>query len=70
MRRKKMATIANVFRLNGHKRLAKVVPVNPQSGPNPYPPGTGFPQWELVNPLRFRVVKLIGPGQTYLGNYE
>ena len=70
MRNLKAQTIANTFKLNGHHRLAKLLPVTDPSGPNPYPPGTGIPQWELVKCLRFRVVKLIGPGQMYLGNYE
>ena len=61
--------IANIFRLSGPDRLAKVLPVDGESGPMPYPPGSGIPQWKLVRPLNFRTAAKIGPGALYSGNY-
>jgi hypothetical protein len=66
----KRRTILQTFRLSGPDRLAKVVPVDGESGPMPYPPGSGFPQWKLIQPLPFRVWGSIGPGQVYSGDYS
>jgi hypothetical protein len=66
----KRRTILQTFRLSGPDRLAKVVPVDGASGPMPYPPGSGFPQWKLIQPLPFRVWGSIGPGQVYSGDYS
>src|SRR5271166_2098752 len=71
--RLKAMRIADTLRIAGPERLAKVIPNDPDGGPGPvpipYPPGSGVPQWELVRPMIFRVVSMIGPGQMYLGNY-
>jgi len=64
--RLKRKVIADVFRLSGPERLAKVVP---NGRPASYPPGSGIPQWELTEPLRFRVAAWIGAGELYRGNY-
>jgi hypothetical protein len=66
----KRRAILQTFRLFGPERLAKVVPIGGESGTMPYPPGTGFPQWRLVQPLPFRVWGSIGPGQVYSGDYS
>jgi len=65
----KRRTILQTFRLSGPDRLAKVVPIADQSGSMPYPPGTGFPQWKLIQPLTFKVVTRIDPGHVYSGDY-
>lgn len=65
----KRRTILQTFRLSGPDRLAKVVPFADQSGLMPYPPGSGFPQWKLVQPLTFKVAAEIGPGHVYSGDY-
>ena len=67
MDRLKQKIIAEAFTLYGPTRLAKAIPINPQSGLMPYPPGSGIPWWKLVKPLPFRVIELIGPGKTYSG---
>ena len=64
----KQRTIRQTFSLSGPDQLAKVVPVNSPSGSMPYPPGSGVPQWKLINALSFRVWGLVGPGQIYSGN--
>jgi hypothetical protein len=66
----KRRTILQTFRLSGPDRLAKVVPIGGESGAMPYPPGSGFPQWKLIQPLPFRVSGSIGPGQIYSGDYS
>jgi hypothetical protein len=68
----KQKTLAEMFRLSGHERLAKVRPVAREHGDPDvadYPPGTGIPQWTLTKPLVWVAAAYIGPGQTYLGNY-
>jgi hypothetical protein len=65
----KRRTILQAFRLSGPDRLAKVVPVADQSGLTPYPPGSGLPQWKLIQPLTFKVVAEVRAGQVYLGDY-
>jgi hypothetical protein len=60
----------DVFRLAGPDRLAKVVPIGGESGSMPYPPGSGFPQWKLIQPLPFGVWGSVGPGQVYSGDYS
>ena len=65
----KRRTILQTFRLSGPDRLAKLLPVGDASGAIPYPPGSGFPQWKLIQPLKFRVWGLVGPGQMYSGDY-
>ncbi|MEA2838601.1 MAG: hypothetical protein QOD89_3151 [Bradyrhizobium sp.] len=66
----KRRTILQTFRLAGPDRLAKVVPIGGESGSMPYPPGSGFPQWKLIQPLPFRVWGSVGPGQVYSGDYS
>jgi hypothetical protein len=66
----KRRTILQIFRLSGSDRLAKVIPIAAESGPMAYPPGSGVPQWKLVQPLPFRVWGLIGPGEMYAGDYS
>jgi hypothetical protein len=65
----KRRSIVQTFRLFGPDRLARVVPIAGESGPMPYPPGSGFPQWTLTRPLLFRAWGSIGPGQIYSGDY-
>ena len=68
--RLKQKAIADTFRLSGPDRLAKVIPRNGATGPMPYPPGSGIPQWKIVPPgLPFLVVAMIGPGGIYRGSY-
>jgi len=49
--RLKAMRIVDTLRIAGPERLAKVIPIDPPGGPSsmpiPYPPGSGFPQWEL-----------------------
>ncbi len=69
----KQNTIAGVFRLAGPERIAKVLPVAPAQGdPNipDYPPGNGFPQFALTQPLRWVAAAFVSPGQAYLGAYN
>jgi hypothetical protein len=66
----KRRTILQTFRLSGPERLAKVVPIDGESGAMPYPPGSGFPQWKLIQPLPFRVWGTVGPGKAYSGDYS
>jgi hypothetical protein len=66
----KRRTILQTFRLAGPDRLAKVVPIDGAGGSMPYPPGSGFPQWRLTQPLSFRVWGSVGPGQVYSGDYS
>ncbi len=63
------AEFAPAFAVRGTERLAKVIPKAGAYGRDDYPSGSGFPQWELVQPLIFRVVAFVGPGRTYTGNY-
>lgn len=69
----KQKTIAEVFRLSGPERLAKVRPVAREHGdpdvPD-YPPGAGIPQWTLTQSLIWVAAAFVAPGQTYLGNYS
>lgn len=62
----KRKTIRDVFTLIGHKRLAKLVPIRKATD---FPPGTGLPQWRLINALSFRVAAHIQPGKLYTGSY-
>ena len=66
--------VQDVFSLMGSERLAKAVPVAPDTVGDPddpvYPPGTGFPQWMLTVPLPFVAAAFVGPGEVYEGNYE
>lgn len=68
----KRDTIAGTFTLSGAERLAKVIPVAPQEGepgiPD-YPPGSGVPQWKLIQPLPWHVAAFVGPGEEYRGMY-
>lgn len=57
----KAKTIADVFAVSGSNRLVKVVPRDPPSGRKDYPPGSGVPQWELIKPLPFKVLSVMGP---------
>jgi len=66
----KRRVILQTFRLAGPERLAKVIPINGTSGEMPYPPGSGIPQWKLVQPLSFRVWGSIAPGRVYSGDYS
>jgi len=66
----KRRTILQIFRLSGPDRLAKVLPVAGESGTMAYPPGSGVPQWKLIQPLTFRVVGLVAPGAIYTGDYS
>ena len=59
--RLKEAIIKNVFQLSGNKRLVKVIPNKTLSGSKDYPPGSGIPQWELVNKMPFKVAAVILP---------
>jgi len=68
----KQNTIADVFRLYGHERLAKVRPVARAHGDadiSDYPPGSGIPQWTLTRPLVWVAAAFIEPSMAYLGNY-
>jgi hypothetical protein len=70
MLRLKQKFIRETFKLSGPERLAKVIPLDPAHGPMPYPPGSGIPQWRIVEPgLLFRVAEQIAPGSAYLGRY-
>lgn len=66
----KLATISGVFTLEGPARLAKVIPVRGEYGEADYPPGIGYPQWTLTKRLNFKVAAVLGPGETYLGDYR
>lgn len=62
----KLALIKNSFAITGPRRLVKVCPKDPPSGIKDYPPGSGVPQWELVNKLSFRVTAVMLPeGRTW-----
>lgn len=69
----KEKVIADVFRLSGPNRLAKVRPVAREHGdpdiPD-YPQGSGIPQWTLVRPLRWIAAAFVAPGQQYEGMYQ
>lgn len=70
---KKHDTIANVFRLSGPERLAKVRPVAREHGDPDiadYPPGIGIPQWTLIQPLRWIAAAFVAPGRKYEGTYQ
>lgn len=69
----KHATLQDTFTLHGHMRLAKVRPIAaPVGDPNvpDYPPGSGFPQWELTVSLPWVAAAFVGPGKTYEGVYQ
>lgn len=68
--RVKSNLVNQVFQISGHRRLAKIYPCQNTLGGNEYPPGSGIPQWELVQPVPFRVAAFVGPGETYTGNYQ
>jgi hypothetical protein len=71
MSRLKKKVIRETFRIDGPERLAKVIPLDPAQGPMPYPPGSGIPQWRIVEPgLNFRVAEQIAPGGAYFGRYD
>lgn len=70
LRKVKSGLIRDVFRLTGPERLAKAVPVAAGTGEADYPPGSGFPQWELTaRALAFKVAAFVPAGQAYGGNY-
>ena len=66
----KRKIIRDVFCVSGADRLAKAIPLDAATGPAPYPPGSGIPQWKLVRPLPFRVIADLGPGEVYDGDYR
>jgi hypothetical protein len=67
--RLKQKVIRETFRISGPQRLAKVLPIDPARGPTPYPPGSGVPQWRLLEPgLPFRVAQQIQAGRIYSGD--
>lgn len=63
----KRRIIRDVFRLSGPDRLAKVWPTSQGTY---YPPGAGFPQWELMTYLPFRVAAIVSGVGMYLGDYS
>ena len=74
MQKAKMNLVRNGFSIIGPDRLAKAIPVRGEigGGEPEYPPGSGFPQWELkrASPLPFKVATFMAPGQTYQGTYD
>lgn len=69
LRRIKESLVRETFTLNGHLRLAKVIPIARASGVDDYPVGSGIPQWTLVTDLNFRCAAVVAPGAMYTGLY-
>lgn len=67
--RLKERTVREVFAISGSERLAKVVPNDPATGENDYPPGTGIPQWQLTRELVFHLAAKLGLNEVYQGDY-
>jgi hypothetical protein len=64
----KQKMIGRTICLNGHQRIAKLVPAAPGID---YPPGAGVFQIEVIRKegVRFRLKATISAGQTWLGDY-
>ena len=69
LRTHKQKMIGTTIVINGHERLAKLVPVTGHTLGEEYPPGKGIFQVKVVRPLAFRVKAIIAPGQKWLGDY-
>lgn len=70
--RLKRDVITTVFKYSGSDRLCKVIPTAGEFGENDYPPGSGIPQWTILKNREkwFQVAAVIGPNETYLGDYS